>query len=73
VPRCPASDLIRSAIRADMEARIESVAIRLEAESESWGGTDDIVPAIEAALTEVTGIVAAGLVARIRETSPARA
>lgn len=63
----PASDLIRSAIRADMEARIERVARRLEAEAGQFPRHADMVGVLEEALTEVTGIVAAGLLARILE------
>lgn len=62
-----ATGLIRSAIRADMEARIEDVAARLETSTDRPEGEDDLLPALEAALTEVTGIVAAALLARIRE------
>jgi hypothetical protein len=67
VTRGPASDLIRSAIRADMEARIERVAMRLEAEAGQFPRHADMVGVLEEALTEVTGIVAAGLLARILE------
>jgi len=61
----PVSGLIRSTIRADMEARIESVAVRLEADATHPDTEEDLVRVMAATLTEVTEIVAAGLLARI--------
>lgn len=71
--RDPVSGLLRSAIRADVEARIEAVAIRLEADAARPAAEEDRVRALEAALTEVTAIFATGLLARIRESRSALA
>jgi hypothetical protein len=62
------SGLIGSAIRADMEARIESVASRLEADVARLDAEEDLVRALTVALTEVSAIVATGLLSRIRES-----
>lgn len=62
------SDLIRSAIRADMEARIEDVARRLEEGGPHPTSEADLVRTLEVALTEVTAIAASGLLARISES-----
>lgn len=68
--RGPASPLLRSAIRADMEARIEGVAARLEASAPGLTGEAALERAFETALREVLGIAADGLAARLRESSP---
>jgi hypothetical protein len=70
VKRGPASDLLRDAIRSDMEARVERIAARLETEAPDLQGTDELLGVLEAALRDVTDIVAESLLARIREAVP---
>jgi hypothetical protein len=70
VKRGPASDLLRDAIRSDMEARVERIAARLETEAPDLQGTDELLGVLEGALRDVTDIVAESLLARIREAVP---
>jgi hypothetical protein len=70
VKRGPTSDLLRDAIRSDMEARVERIAARLETEAPDLQGTDELLGVLEGALRDVTDIVAESLLARIREAVP---
>lgn len=59
--------LIHAAIRADVHARVDDVMGRLERDIERLLDTDGLEPALEKALSDVSDVLAEGIVAQLRE------